>query len=61
MRRDVGVTRDDVELRRGAAGGTEAGADMESVPITIEPRSAAHDNATRMHQLQQLAGREIQR
>ena len=33
-------------------------ADMESVPITIEPRSAAHDNATRMHQLQQLAGRE---
>jgi len=33
-------------------------ADMESVPITIEPRSAAHDNATRMHQLQPLAGRE---
>ena len=33
-------------------------ADMESVPITIEPLSASHDDATRMRQLQHLVGRE---
>jgi xanthine dehydrogenase molybdenum-binding subunit len=33
-------------------------ADMESVPITIEPREAAHDQASRMRQLQHLVGRE---
>ncbi len=33
-------------------------ADMESVPITIEPHSATHDNAMRIRQLQHLVGRE---
>src|SRR4030095_706232 len=33
-------------------------ADMESVPITIDPLSASHDDATRMRQLQHLVGRE---
>jgi len=33
-------------------------ADMDSVPITIEPRTAALDEAARLRQLQQLIGRE---
>ena len=33
-------------------------ADMESVPITIEPLTATHDQASRIRQLQQLVGRE---
>src|SRR5262245_3299861 len=33
-------------------------ADMDSVPITIEPRTAALDQASRLRQLQQLVGRE---
>jgi CO/xanthine dehydrogenase Mo-binding subunit/aerobic-type carbon monoxide dehydrogenase small subunit (CoxS/CutS family) len=33
-------------------------ADMDAVPITIEPRTAALDEAARLRQLQQLIGRE---
>jgi xanthine dehydrogenase molybdenum-binding subunit len=33
-------------------------ADMDAVPITIEPRTAALDEASRMRPLQQLVGRE---
>jgi xanthine dehydrogenase molybdenum-binding subunit len=33
-------------------------ADMDAVPITIEPRTAALDEASRMRQLQNLVGRE---
>ena len=33
-------------------------ADMDSVPITIEPRTAALDQASRLRQLQHLIGRE---
>jgi len=33
-------------------------ADMDSVPITIEPRTAALDEASRLRQLQHLVGRE---
>ena len=33
-------------------------ADMESVPITIEPLSATHDQTTRLRQLAHLVGRE---
>jgi xanthine dehydrogenase molybdenum-binding subunit len=33
-------------------------ADMDSVPITIEPRTAALDQASRLRQLQHLVGRE---
>jgi len=33
-------------------------ADMESVPITVEPLTATHDQASRIRQLQHLVGRE---